>query len=715
MSRGTRTVRLVSDKQSGAQALLAQMGGISGLIYSSLPVLVFVPVSSLFGLMPAIIAALAVAAVILVWRLVRKESTQPAISGFMGVGICALIAYLMGESKGYFLYGIWMSLFWAVVFLVSVLIRRPSWATSGAGSTGTTAAGAACAGAVLVFDIATITWVLVFASRFVVQRHLYDADETGWLGVARIAMGWPLTAVAALATYLAIRSAQRALHAHTPATAEDAEEASRGRGRGAGNLVGRRRAERTDRPLIAVAILASFVAFLDGSVVNLALPAISRDFGGGLALQQWVVDGYLLTLGALILVAGAISDAFGRLVVLRMGLVVFAVSSLLCAFAPSGWVLVAARCAAGCRRRVPGAELAGDDQRPASPGPQQARAIGTWTAWTGTAFVIGPLLGGVLVDALNWRWIFGVNIVPLVVTLYLTTKLSPEEFRSERQATIDVVGRGAHRGRPDRRRVRPHRAAAPRPVPSGGADQPGGRGRLPGRVPVVGAQDAESDDAAAHLLRTQFRRRQPRHACSSMPRCRWASAGGVVPSGDGGPVGHRGRPRHASDPGVVVLPRAVVRHPGGQARPAALHGSRPAGRGGRLPADGDASTAPFDFWTQLLPGLVVFGLGLSMTVSPLTAAILAAVDPAQSGIGSAINNAISRIAGLIAIAFTGVIIGGRNGFRRISAGRLCGRRHCSRVAGLISWAGIRNDECDYSRVSVEAAAGCHDRATPPPA
>src|SRR6202008_5210257 len=103
----------------------------------------------------------------------------------------------------------------------------------------------------------------------------------------------------------------------------------------------------TDRPLIAVAGVASFVAFLDGSVVNLALPAIGREFGGGLALQQWVIDGYLLALGALILVAGAISDAFGRLVVLRTGLAIFAVSSLLCAFAPSGWVLIAARCLQG--------------------------------------------------------------------------------------------------------------------------------------------------------------------------------------------------------------------------------------------------------------------------------------------------------------------------------------------------------------------------------
>jgi Protein of unknown function (DUF3159) len=197
------------------------MGGISGLIYSSLPVLVFVPVSSMFGLMPAIVAALVVAALILVWRLARKESAQPAISGFIGVGFCALIAYVMGESKGYFLYGIWMSLFWAVVFLVSVLIRRPLVGYIWSWVNGHDRGWRSVRRAVLVFDVATITWVLVFASRFVVQRHLYNADETGWLGVARIAMGWPLTAVAALATYLAIRSVQRTLHTHAPVSPEE--------------------------------------------------------------------------------------------------------------------------------------------------------------------------------------------------------------------------------------------------------------------------------------------------------------------------------------------------------------------------------------------------------------------------------------------------------------------------------------------------------------
>lgn len=195
--------------------VLQQMGGVSGLIYSSLPVLVFVPVSSAFGLVPAIVAALGVATAILVWRLFRRESTQPAISGFFAVAISALIAYLVGASKGYFLLGIWMSLFWAIVFAASVVIRRPvvgyiwGWV-----HTQDRGAWRDVRRAVRAFDIATLVWVLVFTSRFVVQHHLYDADQTGWLGFARIAMGWPLTAVAALVTYLAIKAAQRAVREH---------------------------------------------------------------------------------------------------------------------------------------------------------------------------------------------------------------------------------------------------------------------------------------------------------------------------------------------------------------------------------------------------------------------------------------------------------------------------------------------------------------------
>lgn len=202
-----------TDHRTGSGRLLEQLGGVSGLIYSSLPVLVFVPASSAFGLLPAIAAALGVAALILAWRLIRRESTQPAVSGFFGVALCALIAYLLGESKGYFLLGIWMSLLWAAVFAVSVLIRRPVvgylWSWAGGQDRGWREVRRA----VYAFDIATLTWVLVFVSRFVVQRVLYDAGHTGWLAAARIAMGWPLTAVAAVATYLAVKAVQRSLSA----------------------------------------------------------------------------------------------------------------------------------------------------------------------------------------------------------------------------------------------------------------------------------------------------------------------------------------------------------------------------------------------------------------------------------------------------------------------------------------------------------------------
>lgn len=210
---GTEPGQPRTQQPTKANSVLDQMGGVSGLIYSSLPVVAFVPMSQLVGLVPAIVAALGVAGIILAWRLARRESAQPAISGFFGVGICALIAYVMGESKGYFLLGIWSSLLWAAVFAVSVVIRRPvvgyiwSWVNGhGRDWRGVRRA-------VTAFDVATLFWVAVFASRFIVQRHLYDADQTGWLGVARISMGWPLTAVAALVTYLTIRSAQKAIKA----------------------------------------------------------------------------------------------------------------------------------------------------------------------------------------------------------------------------------------------------------------------------------------------------------------------------------------------------------------------------------------------------------------------------------------------------------------------------------------------------------------------
>ncbi len=479
----------------------------------------------------------------------------------------------------------------------------------------------------------------------------------------------------------------------------------------------------SDRPLIAVAVLASFVAFLDGSVVNLALPAISREFGGGLALQQWVVDGYLLTLGALILVAGAISDQFGRLSVLRMGLVVFAVSSVLCAVAPHGWVLVAARClqGVGAAFLVP-SSLAMINAR--FSGAAQARAIGTWTAWTGTAFVIGPLLGGVLVDGLNWRWIFAVNILPLAVTLYLTTKLSADEFAAQRSsARIDIVG------------------AALNAIGLTGAVYALIEGqRLGFSHPAV---VATLGVGLVCLIAFPWWERRTAHPMMPLHifAARNFAVGNLATAFLYAAVSlgmlivalflQETAGLSATQAGLATLPVPVLsfflaRRFG---MLAGRHGPRLYMAAGPIIAAMGyllmtTVREPFDFWTQMLPGLVVFGLGLSATVSPLTAAILAAVDPAQSGIGSAINNAISRIAGLIAIAFTGVIVylGERSDGIGSGAIDLAGFQQGAlvtaalfAVAGLTSAIGIRNEQCDFDRLSPESAAGCHDRATPPPA
>ncbi|OJZ71300.1 hypothetical protein BRW65_18690 [Mycobacterium paraffinicum] len=200
------TVNLIT-----AERLLRQAGGVSGVVYSSLPVVIFVIASSVSGLFAAIASALTAAGLVLVWRLIRRDSLQPALSGFFGVAICALVAYVVGESKGYFLLGIWMSLLWAVVVAASVVIRRPLVGYVWTWATGRGHGWREVPRALRALDIASICWVLVFAARFVVQGLLYHADRTGWLAVARIAMGWPLTVAAALVTYLAVKSAQRAM------------------------------------------------------------------------------------------------------------------------------------------------------------------------------------------------------------------------------------------------------------------------------------------------------------------------------------------------------------------------------------------------------------------------------------------------------------------------------------------------------------------------
>ncbi|MGQ0837926.1 DUF3159 domain-containing protein [Actinokineospora sp.] len=207
--------------------LLEQMGGISGLIYSSVPVVVFVLANAFFGLTIGIWSALGSAVLITVLRIVRKEPLQPAISGFFGVGIAAFIAYQTGSAKGFFLFGIWTSLVYGGVFLASILVRRPLvgviWSLlNGSGQSWRTDKPS-----VRGYDLATLTFVGVFAARYVVQSWLYDEDLTGWLAFARLAMGYPLFAVALAVTVWAVRRAQhrQAERETTQGADDDAVEA----------------------------------------------------------------------------------------------------------------------------------------------------------------------------------------------------------------------------------------------------------------------------------------------------------------------------------------------------------------------------------------------------------------------------------------------------------------------------------------------------------
>ncbi|ROS73626.1 MFS transporter [Cellulomonas sp. PhB143] len=445
----------------------------------------------------------------------------------------------------------------------------------------------------------------------------------------------------------------------------------------------------TQRRVLLVAILASFVSFLDGTVVNVALPAIADDLAAGpadaLALQQWVVDAYLITLGALILVAGSVSDVHGRRRVLWWGLIGFAVASVLCALAPTGPFLIGARALQG----VAGALLV-----PSSlalivstfTGPAQGRAIGRWTAWSGTAMLVGPLLGGLFVDTLSWRWVFGINVLPVAVTLWLLRG-------------IDDV-----------------------PEPSGR------------RIDVRGAVLAAVGLAG------------PVYALIESSRYGWGDPAVWIPLvvGLACLAGFLAWERAAPDPMLPLRLFAVRNFAVGNVATAAIYGALGfgqfviilfvqqvagytataaglsmlpvtilmllvSGRAGALagrygprffmsvgPLVGAAgyllmltTTEDADYWTQLFPGVAVFGLGLAMTVSPLTSAILGFIPAADAGIGSATNNAVSRIAGLVVVAFAGVIVGSRldvDSFHRalvVTAALLV-------VGGLVSWAGIRN-------------------------
>ncbi|MDQ1137413.1 EmrB/QacA subfamily drug resistance transporter [Microbacterium sp. SORGH_AS 1204] len=443
---------------------------------------------------------------------------------------------------------------------------------------------------------------------------------------------------------------------------------------------------REQRTVLAIAVLASFVSFLDGTVVTVALPAIAADLGGGLSTQQWVVDAYLVTLGAFILVAGSLSDVFGRVVVLRVGLIGFGITSVAIAAAPTAEFLIVARALQG----IAGALLVPSSLALITStfrGPAQARAIGIWTGATTVAMIAGPLIGGVFVDTLSWRLVFLVNVLPIAVTMCLLARLGHRDHRRP-GARVDVVGAVLC-------------AAGLGGVVFALIEQP----NLGWASPVIWMPGLIGAAAFAGFLVRQRLARDPMMPLDLFrSRNFWAgnlatvfvyaalSLNGFVVS----VYLQQGAGLPATLAGLASLPSTILM---------IVLSSRMGSLAGRYGPRLFMTLGPlvmavgsllllsvgdqFDYWTQVLPGIVVFGLGLTATVSPLTAAVLGAIESERSGIASAVNNAVSRVAGLLAIAAVSAVVGGAldlDGFHRaaiVTAALMV-------LGGAASFLGIRN-------------------------
>ena len=407
---------------------------------------------------------------------------------------------------------------------------------------------------------------------------------------------------------------------------------------------------------LVASILGSSMAFIDGSVVNVALRAIERDLGGGLATQQWIVDAYLLTLGSLILVGGSLGDIFGELRIFTLGVASFGVASVLCALAPDATALIVFRGVQG----VAGALLT-----PASlavitstfAGTERGAAIGTWTAWSGISFVIGPLLGGWLVDISSWRLIFVINVPIAVATVLLALRLGGWKQQRRRDLHVDLPGAllcAAGLGL---------LVAAFIEQPSLGWSAPFVPGGLAGGALLLVVFVVYELHVPMPMLPLRLFRLRNFSVTNVETFAVYGALSGssvfltlfLLEFGGYSPL-------HA---GLATLPITIVMFSLSRitGRLAMQFGPRwfmaigPVMAGVSVLAYARLPTT-LDYWVDLLPAILGFSVGLSMTVAPLTTTVLADAGPGDAGIASGVNNAIARVAGLVAVAVLGIAAAG---------------------------------------------------------